>query len=306
MIFVLKKKTEIGVWREAKIVFLIFGERKCSEPRDIIFALRSLTPTLMSVHPDYSLSTTEVFTLATRAIISTDQYLGVLSWTTRGGHSQWSLLEKEELPSWVPDWSCRLIIPLLDSSFEASKVLDFDKDLVMAHKEPCVLILRGILVDEIIFTTKQIRPGVSSDDEMVEHFQEAFPACDKQFINRHCAPALKLNEIIDDHQRLSGYPVPSFIKLKKFVDEMMIWDLEGLSFTTTKTQLKGFVLGQPEIGDLLFVAYGSKYPLILRQESSSKASYTLVGPAIIEGLMEGEAVDMLEAGKLVEETILLR
>jgi hypothetical protein len=47
----------------------IFGSLKCYDPRDVVFALRSLTPALKSVIPDYSLSTTEVFISAARAII---------------------------------------------------------------------------------------------------------------------------------------------------------------------------------------------------------------------------------------------
>lgn len=135
---------------------------------------------------------------------------------------------------------------------------------------------------------------------------EMFPDCDKQFIHRHFLPELKLNEIINDHESLSGHSVPSFIKLRDFVCKMENLDLRGLSFTTTTTDLKGFVLGQPRAGDLLFVAYGFEHPLVLRQANSSEASNTLIGDAIIEGLMEGEAIDMMEDGNLVEETILLR
>ncbi len=51
------------------------------------------------------------------------------------------------------------------------------------------------------------------------------------------------------------------------------------------------MLRQARIGDVLFVAYGSKYPLALRLEGRDESSYSLVGCALIEGLMDGEAVD---------------
>jgi hypothetical protein len=60
-----------------------FGLRECYDPRDVIFAARSIIPALMSVVPDYSLSTADVFISATRAIISYGKNLDVLCYTSR-------------------------------------------------------------------------------------------------------------------------------------------------------------------------------------------------------------------------------
>jgi hypothetical protein len=84
------------------------------------------------------------------------------------------------------------------------------------------------------------------------------------------------------------------------------WDLDGCSLIATKNDLIGFVLGAPKEGDLVFAAYGSRYPLILRQEDANEGFYRFIGCAIIDELMDGEAIEMVKAGKLEEQTILLR
>jgi hypothetical protein len=60
-----------------------FARQKCYDPRDIIFATRSIVPALVSVVPDYSLCTADVFISATRAIITHDKNLDVLYHTSR-------------------------------------------------------------------------------------------------------------------------------------------------------------------------------------------------------------------------------
>jgi hypothetical protein len=68
---------------EATWVLEDFGRRKCYDPRDVIFAARSIVPALVSVVPDYSLCTADVFISATRAIISHEKNLDVLRHTSR-------------------------------------------------------------------------------------------------------------------------------------------------------------------------------------------------------------------------------
>jgi hypothetical protein len=85
-----------------------------------------------------------------------------------------------------------------------------------------------------------------------------------------------------------------------------VWHLEGYSFITTQNGRHGFVLGEAKEGDLVFVTYGLGYPLVLRQEDTDESSYRLIGCAIIDELMDGEAFEMVKVGTLDEQTILLR
>jgi hypothetical protein len=65
-----------------------FGVRKCYDPRDIVFALRSILPALMPIVPDYSACTADVFTSAARAAIFEAKNLTMLEKTNRIGPSR--------------------------------------------------------------------------------------------------------------------------------------------------------------------------------------------------------------------------
>ena len=111
--------------------------------------------------------------------------------------------------------------------------------------------------------------------------------------------------MIDDFIRRRGHQVPAFRKIKPFVDQMSVYALTGYSFIMTDSGYKGFVLGEPRIGDKLFHAYGSTFPLVLRQEDEGESRYTFVGCAVVEEFMYGEAREMIERGRFVEQTIIL-
>ena len=55
-----------------------FGDKGCCDPRDAVYALRSLALNLMSVVPDYSLRTVDVFTTATRVILRNSENMALL------------------------------------------------------------------------------------------------------------------------------------------------------------------------------------------------------------------------------------
>jgi hypothetical protein len=59
-----------------------------------------------------------------------------------------------------------------------------------------------------------------------------------------------------------------------------------------------------QAGDLLFIPFGSKTPLAIRQKGAS--SYWLVGQCYVHGIMSGEAMDEFEAGKSKEEWFEIR
>jgi hypothetical protein len=65
-----------------------FGAQKCYDPRDVIFALRSILPALIPIVPDYSACTADVFTSAARAIIFEAKNLTMLENTNRIGSSR--------------------------------------------------------------------------------------------------------------------------------------------------------------------------------------------------------------------------
>jgi hypothetical protein len=72
--------------------------RKCSDPKDRIFALLSLTQEGYGIEPDYTKSLQDVYTDALKCIIASSDHLGVFVTLEIHGSSEWT-------PTWVPDWS---------------------------------------------------------------------------------------------------------------------------------------------------------------------------------------------------------
>lgn len=72
----------------------------CKDPRDRVYATLGMCSEryLPYVIPDYTRSTTDVYTAATRAAINVEQSLTIF------GQTQRSEERSKDLPSWVPDW----------------------------------------------------------------------------------------------------------------------------------------------------------------------------------------------------------
>jgi hypothetical protein len=87
-------------------VLSTYGSRECLDPRDSVYGLRSFCPLLMSVVPNYSSNIAEVFTAASRVIISNSSVMDlflVLERVHRQRPSSWNVPGTSHLPTWVPD-----------------------------------------------------------------------------------------------------------------------------------------------------------------------------------------------------------
>ena len=60
----------------------------------------------------------------------------------------------------------------------------------------------------------------------------------------------------------------------------------------------GLVPSNAEIGDLVCVLLGCNVPVILRRMDDSKEEYLFIGEAYFQGIMDGEALEQVDAGKL--------
>jgi hypothetical protein len=183
---------------------------------------------------------------------------------------------------------------------------------VLSHEDPSILLLKGVAVNQIFCTTAPFRSIYWEEQsalkvDEIKQLQNWFPECDKMFVAHNTRPKLNLNSIVNNWLQRRGKTMPAFRTIKSLIDGIDIdWDLEGYSFITTQNGRHGFVLGEAKEGDLVFVTYGLGYPLVLRQEDTDESSYRLVGCAIIDELMDGEAFEMVKVGTLDKQTILLR
>jgi hypothetical protein len=295
----------------------VHGNLECMDPRDTVYALRSLAPCLEKVSPDYTKSTASVFTAAARAIIRGSGNLKVLEFASKATPPAWSLTEEENLPSWVPDWKVFNFGP---THFHKNKIWNPDAGrpefvkkphVILSHENNRVLRLRGTSVDIILESRQRFTPVsyITKQCNQVKAFISWLPSCDVHSIIRHLKgdryrTLINLGTLLSEYVRQLGIEAPTG-NTQSMLDDFEVFELAGYSAVITKTGYKGLIIGEPKVGDLLFVAYGSRYPYILRQEEEMEGAYSLVGCAVIDGLMNGEALDLQEAGKLTERTVLL-
>jgi hypothetical protein len=190
--------------------------------------------------------------------------------------------------------STRARPPILGTGLDSGEVFPFFLDtrqietnygddpgwikIVLSDKDPNVLLLTGILVDQLELATTTYR----SNDTV--QLQEWFPDWKGDF---RCAGGpngknFKLNAVIGDFLRRCGHQVPAFQRIEAFVEKMNSASLKEYSFVMTTPGFKGFVRGEPRIGDTIFETYGSRFPLVLRRRDEEGSRYSFVGCAIIE------------------------
>jgi hypothetical protein len=86
---------------------------------------------------------------------------------------------------------------------------------------------------------------------------------------------------------------------------MRVVDLaQGRRFITTDNGYIGMAVSNARQGDLIVIAFGSSVPLIFRPAVQDD-TYILVGESYIHGVMDGEAIGMLEEGKFSVENFTL-
>jgi hypothetical protein len=185
-------------------------------------------------------------------------------------------------------------------------------DDILSHEDPSLLLLKGVPIDQIFCATAPLRSMYweeqsAAEVDEIKQLQSWFPECDKKFVAHNTRPDLNLNNIVNNWLQQRGKTTPAFRTIKSLVERMnRVWHLEGYSFIITQNSRHGFVLGEAKEGDLVFVAYGLGNLLVLRQEDTDESSYRLIGCAIIDELMDGEAIDMVKVGMVDKQTILLR
>jgi hypothetical protein len=70
----------------------------------------------------------------------------------------------------------------------------------------------------------------------------------------------------------------------------------GRRLITTEKGYIGMAINKARQGDLLVVALGATVPFVLRPNEQD-GTYAFVGETYIHGIMEGEAINALEAGQ---------
>ena len=144
-----------------------FSSNSCSDRHDYIYAYLGLMSfDSASIRPDYKKSVVDVYTEATRAMITESRDLLAVCLTRRCGRPLEEL--PKDLPSWVTDWS---------SPFVCDQLVDGDEDVqtfyanggttvtdctvsALSGPEKNILYLDGAVVDRI----QSVSTGITTND----------------------------------------------------------------------------------------------------------------------------------------------
>ncbi len=176
------------------------------------------------------------------------------------------------------------------------------------------LIISGVVVDGLTYATVPFEWGFhylfhdfELDEEMVgtnavavpdihrrwskleKQMLDWFPSCTGYSVRRQCfGGPFGLSTLVDEHVQRFGISTPAFRTIRSGV-ESLAFDpsandqpmLRGYSFIMARDGYVGFVLGEPKVGDVLYVAYGSYLPLVLRSVEGTNSTYAFVGCALV-------------------------
>ena len=302
--------------------FLVSSRRKASDPRDHVYALHGvLNRKDRLIKPNYEMSTDKVFINATRVLFEEGGSIDLLAYAVGVEPTN-----AHELPSWVCDWtrqtefiqSCQLYKASNGQGFRTKQTVDrtltveaYKVDLISTIKNPTGL---------PIFQMGKLEEDVNCLEEWWSLFDV------KNFENR-CAfwTILLLGAVTleGETRRISPNDLikieawwglaTSAIKQGKgnlslvgrYQDLLEINGLIRRSVREYKFWLtsEGFLGMGPQTlvkGDEVFVAKGSRLPLIFRPIentiaqssgiSGDERGYLFVGQCYLHGFMDGEAV----------------
>lgn len=303
-----------------------------SDPLDRIYALMA-TPPFMKMDPplevDYRKTKRQLYEELAARCIHDDHDLGVLGYSLDGA-------EDADFPSWVPDWEKRNWEYLIDhphgERLSASGRTCFRGSLEAGSP----LIAQGLLFD-VITTIERIniwdwfdRYGValprhvdaqsmSNSQELVlqirristgellqdpDHQSRTTVECIQGLLSglsQYVARLLQLSKRdqaeIEVHD---GSDSPGGTASYQLEPRSKSWDR---TFLLTQNGSIGFGPKSSQPGDLICVLYGGKVPFVLRKVGEE---HRLLGPAYVEGIMEGEAVESGKAEMLREQTFSIR
>jgi hypothetical protein len=321
------------------------SNRKAKDPRDRIFALLNLRRTgcFGAIVPDYRKSIQEVFEETTRAIIIDDKSLKVLyrfGWSREQDH--WR--HRTSIPSWVPCYGSGTGEELTPRNwykesfewFSAGGKSDLEISslfqnsfLRLAAKfvDPISHISASILCPELIgedFHWKKIllefwNTHCSLNDEYLSsgnNLTDAFVrTClrdavwfKEQFSRVRAADIATIQELFfhilhSNNDELDEWTIYSKTNVGMFTGNMKL-QVERSRLIRTEKGYIGLVPEYVHLNDHLYVVPGSSMPLVLRP-GNEPHHFTLVGPAYIHGVMDGELMKDIDDGIEPGETIWL-
>jgi len=156
--------------------FYVYGKGlEASDPRDFIYGLLNMStdPADLGITADYSKSKQKLFIEVATALIKRIS-LQLLLW--RNTHT--AKETEPPLPSWAPDWSARILIPLVgplkasNLRFQASRDSESEFSFVNSTNQHPTLAVTGIAMDFVRTVGDSVMEIRVSDRTIYEHDQD--------------------------------------------------------------------------------------------------------------------------------------
>ena len=135
---------------------------QATDPRDRIYAFLSHPSSLVGgtplIRPKYDLTTNQVYTSLTAALIERTKNLHILAFVDHETHittDDKGQLITPPLPSWVPDWHAPNLVAPLPCSSNRAKPQESDH-LISILEDGKLLVVRALIVDTIAATSNML------------------------------------------------------------------------------------------------------------------------------------------------------
>lgn len=296
-------------------------DRKCQDPRDKVFSILSLLEIESADYPFQPKYTEPVHTAYRRAVqahIQSSKSLHILSSCYRSSNRM-----PGDLPSWVPSWEYSVDVSYLggysakdeEFAYAASGVSLADVDFSLDQN---MMVVTGVVVDTIkdnqlqgsggefdyLYTSAKEEPWTSWNIHEILQRLEDEPLI-MRYDRETMVEATLKTLIADRHpetgkrrtplklRRIKQHLCPRAEDLEAFLSHVEMYT-QGRTLILSKDGYLGLAPLASAIGDKICVIYGCHAPVILRPSHGNPEKYTLIGDAYVHGLMDGEALRLVE------------
>jgi hypothetical protein len=317
--FMIRSRKDWQEEQEKNIIELLCHAQDCSvtDLRDRVFAFAGLANPRYNITPDYTIDVPAAFRLACKRIILHESSLNILTCCNNGSEEE---TRREDIPSWTSDWSsnCGPFNFIYDAvvDFRPFRASGEHRSTAAFHSlnniPDCVLRTQCLFIDYLESESSLsplFEPGSPSDLNVwkrVAGLKSDIDECEMDDrlsyrFNQSITTSAAFWRVV-----LRGMP---FQENRLGIDgderEMAILAGEARKLGRFFRSPKGYLGMAKRSADLRYtdfigVLFGANVPFILRKVDNH---FLLVSDAYVEGLMHGEAIDMMKRGDLVVETI---
>jgi len=302
------------------------ASKLASDPRDKIYALVGISIQRSTFPIDYSSSVRDVYMDLARTVITESQSLDIIYVVKKI-----EPLNEHGLPSWVPDWSGQAYLEqsFADEYMQWYPVAAGSTRAKISSMEGGTIIVKGYIVDIIQSVGDSCRMDFPTDlYDLLEAFRSwwamwkslngSSDAAQESFVRTLFCNQVKNSDggvqpfrwILEILCKLSLERHPKVLldaTLQALLEDSeynhtpaltpakMTWvttvarNIIHRRFFVSSSGRPGLALNATDVGDKICILFGCRVPVILRPIDGH---YVILGPAYVDGLMYGAAMDI--------------